>query len=91
MADAGQLALLLHDGLDAWNAWRKQHQEIVPNLKDADLMKADLAGGNGIGANLYRANLRRANLFGANLQGVNLRAADLSHGERGFTISATPI
>ena len=31
MADTGQLALLLHDGIDAWNAWRKQHQGIVPN------------------------------------------------------------
>ncbi len=86
MADTGQLALLLHDGIDAWNAWRKQHQGIVPNLEDADLVKADLAGGKGIGANLYRTNLRGANLFGTNLQGVNLRKADLSQAELGFTI-----
>jgi len=86
MADSGQLALLLHDGVDAWNAWRKEYKGVVPDLSGAHLTKADLAGGGGVGANLYRANLRDANLFGANLQGVNLREADLSHAELGFTI-----
>ena len=55
MADTGQLALLVHDGIDAWNAWRKEDQGAVPTLEDANLMKVDLAGGNGVGANPKRA------------------------------------
>lgn len=86
MANPGDVALLIDGGVDAWNAWRKEHPGVVPNLKDADLMKADLAGGSGTGANLYRANLIGANLYGANLQGVNLREADLTHAQVGLTI-----
>jgi hypothetical protein len=84
--DPGQRALLVHDGIDAWNEWRKQHPRLVPNLAEADLFKIDLAGRAGKGANLYKANLQRANLVGANLQGVNLRDADLSSASLGYTI-----
>jgi hypothetical protein len=86
MANPGDLALLIHGGVDKWNAWRKENQGVVPDLSEADLLKVDLAGGDGIGANLYRANLCGANLFGANLQGVNLREANLSSANVGFTI-----
>ena len=86
MANPGDRAPLLHGGVDEWNTWRKNNQGVVPNLKDADLLRADLAGGSGVGANLYRANLHGANLFGANLQGVNLREANLTGAKVGFTI-----
>jgi hypothetical protein len=86
MGDPGQRALLVHDGIDAWNAWRNQHPRLVPNLAEVDLFKIDLAGQAGKGANLYKANLRRANLVGTNLQGVNLRDADLSGANLGYTI-----
>jgi len=86
MANPGDVALLIDGGVDAWNAWRKEHPGVVPNLEDATLMKADLAGGSGTGANLYKANLKGANLYGANLQGANLREADLTHAQVGLTI-----
>jgi len=86
MANPGDRALLLDGGVDAWNAWRKGHPGIVPNLEGVDLMKADLAGGSGVGSNLYRANLKGANLFGANLQGVNLCEADLTGANVGLTV-----
>src|ERR1035437_7447232 len=86
MANPGDLALLMDGGVDAWNAWRKGHPGLVPNLEDAELMKADLAGASGTGANLYKANLKGANLYGANLEGVNLREADLTHAQVGLTI-----
>lgn len=86
MANPGSLALLMDGGVDAWIAWRRKHPGVVPNLRNAELMKADLAGASGVGANLYRADLTGANLYGANLQGVNLREADLTHAQVGLTI-----
>ena len=86
MANPGDLAFLMDGGVDAWNAWRKGHSGLVPNLEDAELMKADLAGASGTGANLYKANLKGANLYGANLEGVNLREADLTRTQVGLTI-----
>lgn len=86
MANPGDVARLLHGGVDEWNSWRRQNPGVVPNLAKADLLKADLAGADGTGANLYRANLRNANLLGANLQGVNLREADLTGAQIGFTV-----
>ena len=64
MADSGQLALLLHDGVDAWNAWRKEYKGVVPDLSGAHLTKADLAGGGGVKRQIcIGQNLRDANLF----------------------------
>ena len=85
-ANPGDVARLLHGGVDDWNSWRRQNPGVVSNLAKADLLKADLAGADGTGANLYRTNLRDANLLAANLQGVNLREADLTGGQPGFTV-----
>jgi uncharacterized protein YjbI with pentapeptide repeats len=56
----------LQQGVDVWNAWRKQHP-VEPDLSEATLSMRDLR----------RANLRGANLRGAELSGANLAAADL--------------
>jgi TIR domain/Pentapeptide repeats (8 copies) len=82
MANKGHLAIL-KKGVAAWNKWRKQHPDILPDLSVANLLKADLSGTDLSRANLVRAqlggaNLREANLSGANLLGVNLVKADLS-------------
>lgn len=73
-------------GAHAWNAWRKEHPGITPDLFKADLSKADLASDEATGANLYRANLTYANLLGTNLHGVNLRNANLTGATLGFTL-----
>jgi uncharacterized protein YjbI with pentapeptide repeats len=80
----------LKEGVDAWNAWRREEGTpgrpllidanlIAANLKGANLMAANLKGANLKGANLNDANLNDANLDGADLHGANLHGADL-HG-----------
>jgi uncharacterized protein YjbI with pentapeptide repeats len=63
-----QRALLLHEGVNAWNLWRKKYTDVRPDLRGANLRGADLAG----------ADLREANLSGAILVGTDLYKANLS-------------
>jgi len=70
-------------GVSAWNKWRFEHPDIVPDLREADLREADLReadlrSANLIGANLYGADLNLATLREANLFKANLRRANLS-------------
>jgi hypothetical protein len=81
MVDQEHLAIL-KQGVEAWNAWRKENQGIPPllvgvNLIGTLLRGADFRGGSLTGANLRRANLRRADLREANLIAANLHEADL--------------
>lgn len=81
MADLEQLALLT-ENVEAWNAWRKQHPDVVIDLKDADLRHSFLQRANLHGAHLENANLancvlKKANLSSAHLQGACLAFADL--------------
>ena len=70
---------LLKQGVVAWNAWRKQHPDIRPDLSEADLGKANLSSANLVSADLVSANLSSANLSRANLGKANLWLADLSY------------
>jgi uncharacterized protein YjbI with pentapeptide repeats len=54
-------------GAQAWNAWRREHPMVCPDLFGATLF----------GTNLSNADLREANLRGADLSYANLAAADL--------------
>lgn len=76
----------MEQGVADWNAWRRVHPRIIPDLFQAQLQKADLSGDGPRGVNLYRANLQEANLVGANLQAANLRDANLRGARLGFTI-----
>jgi hypothetical protein len=90
MANPDHLKTLRLQGVDAWNAWRKQHP-VEPDLSVALLMgenlcRADLSGADLMGADLSRAfligaNLRDANLSPALLIGANLNEADLSRAD----------
>jgi hypothetical protein len=71
MADQEQVAKL-REWPEAWNRWRKEHPEIVPDLSEADLRGVNLRL-----ANLSRVNLSRANLSWANVNEANLSGADL--------------
>jgi hypothetical protein len=78
---------ILKQATDAWNRWRRENPEILPDLIRADLSGSDLSGADLSGAdlsgadlgwaNLSRADLRRANLSGAHLNGADLIGADL--------------
>src|SRR5262245_43728165 len=74
---------LLKKGVDAWNTWRGENPNAVPDLSGANLYGANLSGANISGAylsqaHLYRANVSTANLRRAHLYGANLLRADLS-------------
>src|SRR5215210_5246089 len=72
MANRKQLALL-KQGVEAWNAWRREHPKVCPDLFGASLFGADLSN----------ADLREANLRGADLSYADLRGADLSYANLG--------
>jgi hypothetical protein len=71
---------LLRRGPRAWNAWRRQHPNIVPNLTRIFLSVSERQMGqvNGGPINLASARLRRASLRFATLSGADLEGADLS-------------
>ncbi len=67
----------IFQGVAAWNRWRADNPDIVPDLGGAGLRVLDLTGANLDGANLKSADLRgtilsRANLIRADLAGANL-------------------
>ncbi len=83
MANPKQLKLLRQD-VEAWNGWRTENPELMPNLKKADLSNthvgiAQLQTANLSGADLSEANLSGANLSRSDLRGANLRHANLRH------------
>ncbi|NOY63542.1 MAG: toll/interleukin-1 receptor domain-containing protein [Gammaproteobacteria bacterium] len=78
--------ILLQQGMDGWNAWRKQNPAIMPDLSGCALIGENLIGANLSkvnlhGANLSSANLHQADLRGANLSQVNLSRANLSNAD----------
>ncbi len=78
---------ILQQGVEQWNEWREEHEDILPDLSEAllggkKLSKANFVGtdlrySNLTGADLKFANLRDAILNGSNIAMADLRAADL--------------
>lgn len=77
MADAGHVDIV-QDRVESWNAWRRVHSKVVPDLTGADLSDLNL-----VGANLARADLSGAKLTGTNLSGSNLARAKLFRADLG--------
>jgi Pentapeptide repeats (8 copies) len=92
MANKEHLAVL-RQGVDAWNTWRLDNPNTVPDLSGASLCRANLVKADLQWAVFFRANLceadltwancRAATLVGANLikadfRGVNLRGANFT-------------
>ena len=78
MANEEHLKILL-EGVEAWNAWRRENREVRPDLTRAKLTDADLMNANLGGANLVGANLAYADLTGADLTSADLTYAKLGH------------
>src|SRR5258707_93846 len=73
----------IKQGVAGWNAWRKKHPGLRPDLGGANLSRANLSDANLSDANLSDANLSgavlsRADLSGAVMSGADLGGADLS-------------
>jgi hypothetical protein len=71
---------ILRQGVDIWNLWRKNHPDIQPDLRDANLYKANLAGVDFNNTNLKRANFNKVILTRATLIKASLNFANLSDG-----------
>jgi uncharacterized protein YjbI with pentapeptide repeats len=88
MADQEQLDRLLKQGVHAWNEWRGEHNNIEPELSEADLSRADLSGADLSRADLSGADLRLTHLSGADLNEANLNGAHLGGADlRGAKLS----
>ena len=72
MANPEHLAILKR-GVEEWNAWRKEHEEVRPDLRRANLLGADLRA-----ALLGKATLRKATLSEADLSLADLSEALLT-------------
>jgi hypothetical protein len=77
MADEAQL-MILREGVEIWNRWRKENPEVEVDLNEADLRGANLSGANLDKARLRNANLGRTNLNWALLRQTALSMSDLS-------------
>jgi hypothetical protein len=71
MANAKQLALL-KVGVDGWNEWIRNEQDIEIDLADADLSEADLSGADITNSNLVRVNISNAKISKCNVYSVNV-------------------
>lgn len=71
MANPEHLAML-KKGVVAWNQWRNDHPDVLPDLSEVSFSGDDLLSANLSFADLSEANLSFANLSLANLRGANL-------------------
>jgi hypothetical protein len=76
MANDDHVAQLMN-GVAAWNAWRDENSNILPNLNGANLNGANLSDAILCGADLSGAELASADLSGADLSGADLSGATL--------------
>ena len=67
----------IQQGAAAWNRWRVDNPEVVPDLGEAGLRGLDLTGANLDSADLKGADLRGTSLSRATLVGADLRGANL--------------
>ena len=77
MADSEHFNILT-SGVEAWNQWRKEKPEIIPDIVNVDLRRRDRSGVNLSGVSLAGANLGGADLRKADLRETDLRRANLS-------------
>lgn len=76
MANEEHVQRLLR-GVEGWNAWRRENQDVELELEGADLSSANLTGVDLRSANLSGADLSHAKLVGANFSDSNLRSVNL--------------
>ena len=77
MANPEHLAAV-KQGAAKWNAWRREHPDVQPDLNGADLERSDLEAANLRRASLIEAHLRGALLIRTNFNVADLNGADLS-------------
>ncbi len=68
---------ILKQGVEAWNRWREENPETVPDISGAQLLHATLEKINLSGAKLKDVHFGAANLWQARLDSADLSGADL--------------
>jgi hypothetical protein len=86
MANAEHVKIF-KEGIPIWNKWRREHPEIIPDLRGSDLSGSDLRGSDLSGSDLRWSDLRGSNLSGSNLRGSNLSGSNL----RGSNLSGSDL
>ena len=76
MANPEHLAIL-KQGVEQWNKWRREQNDVTPDLSGVDLADAERAGVDLSFTDLTKANLVRSNLAGSSLVGARLAKANL--------------
>jgi hypothetical protein len=76
-----QYALILRLGAETWNRWRKQHTDVVADLRGVDFSKTNLEKVDLSRVDLSEADLRGARLSGADYSGAKLHGAKLSRAD----------
>lgn len=69
---------LFREGVVSWNAWRKAHPDVIPDLPDEQFSYEDLSGIDFSGMHLDYEDLSSATLIGANFSKTELDHTDLS-------------
>lgn len=77
---------ILHQGAQAWNAWRAGNPDARPDLRGADLRHTSLKSADLSTADLREVRLDRAHLQGVDLSGADLRGADLRGADLGGAV-----
>jgi uncharacterized protein YjbI with pentapeptide repeats len=70
--------VIFKQGVEVWNNWRDNNEDVCPKLRGADLSGADLCKADLSEADLSEADLSGAFLGGADLHKANLSRANLS-------------
>lgn len=80
MANEEHLAIL-KQGVEAWNKWREDNPDVIPDLSGANLIEADLRDFNISNCDLSSIILTGANLIDCNLHHVTAIGANLIHAD----------
>lgn len=80
MANPKHLEILMR-GVEAWNTWRGEASDVIPDLSEAQCWGISLGGADLSGANLNSVDFRQADLAGADLGGASLMNAILSYAD----------
>lgn len=70
---------MLRMGVEAWNQWRKDHPDIIPDLRNISLR------GYYEGYNFSGCDMRDIDMFRCFLDGANFEHADLRNANLNFT------
>jgi hypothetical protein len=76
MANPEHLKILKRE-VDAWNNWRLEHEDVIPDLSGADLSDIYIGYADLSYANLNKAQLRHATILAADLRHASLLDANL--------------